>query len=275
MRPSMRPRAWRGSRIAPYRLETSCGPPSSDKRTSLKEGTNLQSVSETVARSWRIFHKFCRPGYLVQICGPWSVKLEYRFAQYGEEQVGNVHPPPPPTPVDQATHSIRCGFEFHPARRQLQLRRRTIAADRLVVPIATLMAKGVWQGAPGPSAGNREQAAARPAWRRQRQRSVFASHTGRPAANRAHGRLHAEAHREARRDRRDGVAALAPPRSWQPRARPRCHACRGAVHARPRQRRHDQRLSARAARTPRAGSSWTRAFFVDFAKKAQPSNGWA
>jgi hypothetical protein len=34
------------------RLETSCEPLSSDKRTSLKEVTNLPSRSETVARSW-------------------------------------------------------------------------------------------------------------------------------------------------------------------------------------------------------------------------------
>ena len=38
-----------------------------------------------------------------RIIGPWSVKLEYRFAQYGKEQVGAPVAPPP---VDQATHSI-------------------------------------------------------------------------------------------------------------------------------------------------------------------------
>ena len=38
-----------------------------------------------------------------KITGPWSAKLEYRFAQYGKEQVGAAAPPPP---MDQATHSI-------------------------------------------------------------------------------------------------------------------------------------------------------------------------
>ena len=39
-----------------------------------------------------------------RINGPWSVKLEYRFAQYRKEQVGIVIVAPPP--MDQATHSI-------------------------------------------------------------------------------------------------------------------------------------------------------------------------
>jgi len=45
------------------------------------------------------------------------VKLEYRFAQYGKEQVGAIFVPPP---VDQATHfvdadsnSIRLGVNYH------------------------------------------------------------------------------------------------------------------------------------------------------------------